>query len=170
MNSKTKGFAIVMVSIFVGCALMYLPLTQALSSSEEEGNVNAYAEVQDCEPAYGIVRLRIRLAWWFLNHSEPAEFEGKAVTLFRNMLVVDTDDDQLRVHLPPEWTVGGQLTAREMLFGSGYLSEGENITVKALSANLIDKEGLRIYLTVAYEIIDESGVYAYANLPFNIET
>ncbi len=57
-----------------------------------------------------------------------------------------------------------------MLFGSGYLSEGENITVKALSANLIDKEGLRIYLTVAYEIIDESGVYAYANLPFNIET
>ncbi len=69
-----------------------------------------------------------------------------------------------------EWTVDGQPTAREMLFGSGYLSEGENINVKALSANLIDKEGLRIYLTVAYEMIDESGVYAYANLPFNIET
>jgi len=49
------------------------------------------------------------------------------------------------------------------------LSEGENITVKALGADLIDKEGLRIYLLVGYEIINESGVHAYANLRVNIE-
>ena len=85
------------------------------------------------------------------------------------MLIVDTSEDQIRVHLPAEWTVGNELTLREELFASGYLSEGENITVKALEANLIDKEGLRIYLLVGYEIINESGVHAYANLHVNIE-
>ena len=45
-----------------------------------------------------------------------------------------------------------------------YLSENENVTVKALGANLIYKEGLRIYLLVFYEIINESGVHAIANL------
>jgi len=50
------------------------------------------------------------------------------------------------------------------------LSGDENITVKALGADLIDKEGLRIYLLVGYEIINEAGVHAYANLHINIET
>jgi len=58
----------------------------------------------------------------------------------------------------------------EEIFASGYLSEGESITVKALGADLIDKEGLRIYLLVGYEIIDDAGVHATANLSVNIET
>jgi hypothetical protein len=38
-------------------------------------------------------------------------------------------------------TVNGEVTMREELFES-YLSEGENITVKALRANVINKQGL----------------------------
>jgi hypothetical protein len=34
---------------------------------------------------------------------------------------------------------------------------------------VIDKEGLRIYLLIGYEIINESGAHAYANLHVNIE-
>ena len=127
------------------------------------------AEIQQGKPWRSRAAIKIKLAYWFLNHSEPVEIEGTAVNLTKNMLIVSTTEDQIRVHLPPEWTVGNELIQREELFASGYLSEGENITVKALEANLIDKEGLRIYLLVGYEIINESGVHAYANLPINIE-
>ncbi|MCZ2808542.1 MAG: hypothetical protein O2V44_04215 [Candidatus Bathyarchaeota archaeon] len=50
------------------------------------------------------------------------------------------------------------------------MSGDESITAKALGADLIGKEGLRIYLLVGYEIIDEAGVHAIANLHVNIET
>ncbi|MCK4885635.1 hypothetical protein KAS24_06135 [Candidatus Bathyarchaeota archaeon] len=50
------------------------------------------------------------------------------------------------------------------------MSRNENITVKALGADLIGKEGFCIYLLVGYEIINESGVHAIANLHLNIET
>lgn len=59
---------------------------------------------------------------------------------------------------------------REELFESGYLSEGETITVKASRADVVDKQGLCVYLLLGYEIINESTVHTYAVLPFNIET
>ena len=74
------------------------------------------------------------------------------------------------MHLPEEWIVDGEVVTPQGLFAGGYLSEGENVTVKALGADVIDKEGLRIYLLVGYEIIDQSGVHATANLAVNIET
>jgi len=57
-----------------------------------------------------------------------------------------------------------------MLFGSGYLSVGENVTVRALRAEIIEKEGLCIYVLIGYEIVDDAGVHAYAAIPLNIET
>lgn len=97
------------------------------------------------------------------------EREGPVVALFKDMLIVDAGEGQMQIHLPQTWAVDGELTRREELFDSGYLSVGENITVKALRADVIDKEELCIYLLLGYEIIDESGVHAYAVLPFNIE-
>ena len=55
------------------------------------------------------------------------------------MLRVSTTEDQTRVHLLLEWIAWDGLTSQEELFASGYLSEGENITAKALESNLIDK-------------------------------
>jgi len=98
------------------------------------------------------------------------EVEGAIVTLLRGMLVVNTVEGQIRIHLPQEWIVDEELMMREELFENGYLSVDETITVKALRGNMIDKEGLRIYLLLGYEIIDETGAHAYAALPFNIET
>jgi len=56
-----------------------------------------------------------------------------------------------------------------MLFGCGYLHQGENVTVKALRTNVIDKEGLSIYFAIGYEIVNDADVHAYAAMPLNIE-
>jgi RNase P/RNase MRP subunit p29 len=169
MNSKTKAFTIILASI-VACMLIYLPLIQAVQPSVGLGDELAFAEMEEYKPAGLRVGLKVRFVWWFLNHSESVEVDGKVVTLTENMLILSTGEDQTRVHLPAEWTVDNEVLMREELFASGYLSEGESITVKALGADLIDKEGLHIYLLVGYEIIDDAGAHAYANLHVNIET
>ena len=169
MNAKTKAFTIILLSIVVAGTLIYLPLTYALEPNEELGSEIDIAESQQWKLLRFRAGLKVRFVKWFLNNSEPVEIEGTAVNLSGKMLIVNMTEDQIRVNLPAEWTVGDELILREELFASGYLSEGENISVKALEANLINKEGLRIYLLVGYEIIDDSGVHAYANLRVNIE-
>ena len=161
MRSKLKVATIALVTIAVASALLYMPLTIALQSGEEE-----VPEGVRCGQR---PRLRARLAWRFLNHSEPVEIEGTVVTLFKNMLIVDTAEERIRIHLPPQWNVDEEVMPRAEFYES-YLSVGEEITVEALRANVIDKEGLCIYLLLAYEIINEGGAHAYAVLPFNIET
>jgi len=171
MKSKIKILAITLVIVAVASVFLYAPLTNALQSN---GNQESDVEILNdmnfearcrCKP-----RPRIRRAWWFLNHSEPTEVNGAAVVLFKNMLIVDTGEGQIRIHLPQAWTVNGEVTMIEELFESGYLSEGETITVKALRADVIDKQGLCVYLLLGYEMINEASVHAYAVLPFNIET
>lgn len=106
----------------------------------------------------------------FLTHSESVELEGTAVVLFKDMLVVDAAEGQVQIHLSRAWIVDGELTMRGDLFEGGYLSEGEDVTVQALRADVVDKEGLNIYFLLGYEIVDDTGVPASAVLPFNIET
>ncbi len=106
----------------------------------------------------------------FLTHSESVELEGTAVVLFKDMLVVDTAEGQIQIHLSRAWTVNGELTMRGDLFEGGYLSEGEDVTIQALRADVVHKEGLNIYFLLGYEIVDDTGVPAFAVLPFNIET
>jgi hypothetical protein len=154
-----------MLASVAACMVIVFPLTHAVSSSAGLGNEVAFAEMADGNPE----ALKVGLVLWFLNNSEPVQVDGTVVTRIEGMLIVGAGTDQVRVHLPDEWIVDGELLTREELFAGGYLSEGENVTVKALEANLIDKPILRISLTVGYEIIDDSGVHAYANLPVNIE-
>ena len=164
MRSKLKVVAIALVMIAVAGALLYMPLTGALQPGEEEDPDARFAVRNQRRP-----RLKARLAWRFLNRSEPVEVEGTVVALFKDMLIVDTTEERIRIHLPPRWNVDEEVMTRERLFES-YLSVGEDITVNALRANVIDKEGLCIYLLLGHEIIDDGGVHAYAVLPFNIET
>lgn len=162
MKSKLKVFAVALIMVVVASALLYMPLTGALQS-----------EVSDVEGTYAHRHKpwsRAKLGWWFLNHSEPVEVEGDIVILLRSMLVVNTAEGQIRIHLPQEWIVDEELMMREELFENGYLSVGETIAVTALRRNIVDKEGLCIYLLVGYEIIDETSAHACAVLPFNIET
>jgi hypothetical protein len=160
MNSKLKVFTTVLVTFAVLGALLAMPLTGAtLQASEDEAEDAECAQVDE-----------LGLIWWLLNNSEPEDVEGAAVSFHKDMLMVNTDGGQKRIALPEEWTVGSDLMTREMLFGSGYLSVGENVTVRALRAETIEKEGLRIYVLIGYEIVDDASVHAYAAIPLNIET
>ena len=162
--SKLKFLAVALVMVAVASVLLYTPLTEAFRPGEkEEFGVKAAVRFRH-RP-----RLKARLAWRFLNRSEPVEVEGTVVALFRSMLIIDITGEYIRIHLPPAWNVGEEVVTREEYF-EGYLSVGEGITVEALRANVIEKEGLCIYLLLGYEIVDEDGVHAYAILPFNIET
>ena len=169
MNSKTKAFTIMLASI-VACMLIVLPLTNAMQPNVALGDEEAVAEIEECQPTGFRAGLKVRFVRWFLNHSEPTEVDGTIVALTDKKLILNTDEEQIRVNLPADWTVDGEVLTLEELFASGYLREGESITVKALGADVIDKEGLRIYLLVGYEIIDDAGVHAIANLHVNIET
>lgn len=168
MNTKTKALTVMVASVVV-CMLIYSPLTHAAQPSVSLGDELTVAEIEEHKLAGFRVGARVRFAVWFLKHAEPTEVDGTIVALAEKKLILDTSEDQIRVNLPAEWTVDNEVLTREELFASGYLSEGESVTVKALGADLIDKEGLRIYLLVGYEIINESGVHATANLRVNIE-
>ena len=157
MNSKLKFLTVTLAIVAVVGALVYMPLSMAVQ------NGNGDCAEAECEHE------GLKLLWWLLNNSEPVEIEGAAVTYHKDMLVLDTGDGQVRVALPEEWTVGTDVVAREMLFGSGYLSQGENVTVKALRTNLFEKTTFSIYFLIGYEIIDDAGVHAYAAIPLNIE-
>lgn len=169
MNSKTKILTVMLASI-AASILIALPLTNAIQPSASLGDELTAAEIEEIKFPRLRAALKVRFALWFLNHSEPVEVDGTVVALTEKKLILNTDEDQVRVNLPAEWTVDGEALTLDELFTSGYLSEGESITVKALGADVIDKEGLRIYLLVGYEIIDDAGVHAIANLPVNIET
>ena len=172
MKSKIKILAITLVIVAVASVFLYAPLTNALQSNgDPESDVEILNDMNfearcRCKP-----RLKAQRVWWFLNHSEPTEVDGATVALFKDMLILDTSEEQIQIHLPQAWTVNGEVTMREELFESGYLSEGETITVKALRADVIvDKQRLCVYLLLGYEIINESTIHAHAILPFNIET
>jgi hypothetical protein len=168
MNTKTKALTVMVASVVV-CMLIYSPLTQAAQPTVRLGDELTVQEIEELKPAGVIVGARVRFAVWFLRHAEPAEVEGTVVAVAEKKLILDTAEDQIRVNLPAEWTVNGEVLAREELFSSGYLSEGETVMVKALGADMIVKEGLRIYLLVGYELVNQSGVQATANLRVNIE-
>ncbi|MCK4440148.1 hypothetical protein KAU85_04100 [Candidatus Bathyarchaeota archaeon] len=171
MKLKIKVLAVTLVMVVVASVLLYAPITVALNSGEGQECCGKALNNENFV-ACGRRRpwLKARLCWWFLNHSEPVEVEGTAVALLKDMLILDTAEGQIRIHLPQEWIVDQELTMREELFESGYLSGDESVNIKALRADVIDKEGLCIYLLLGYEIINDSNIHAYAVLPFNIET
>lgn len=164
MKSKLKFLIIALAIIAVTGTLLYTPLMGLAQSNEEE--------IQDVEfvaPCYKYRLHKPHWLWWLLHNSNPVEIEGTAVGLWKGMLVVNTNEGHMRVHLPKIWTIGEEFVNRGELFEE-YLSVGEEITVKALRANVTDKEGFSIYVLLGYEIIDEYGVGACAVLPFNVET
>jgi hypothetical protein len=168
LNTITKLLTITVASLIV-CMLVYSPLTQATQSNISLGDEMTVAEIEELKPERVRLGPRARFVIWFLRNSEPTQVDGTIVALSEKKLILDTADDQIRVNLPAEWTVNNEVLTREELLSSGYINESEMIVVKALGADLVDKEGLRIYLLVSYELINESGITATANLRVNIE-
>lgn len=168
MNSKTKIFTVVLLSV-AACMVVYLPTAMATQSTYELGDDAMLMEMEQNGNSCEHPLAKAGIIWWILNHSEPVEVEGTVVMLSDTKLVLSSGNDQIRVQLPEEWIVDGEEVTHEELFTSGYLTEGEDITVKTLRVNLIEKGWLNIYVSIGYEIVDDAGAYAYANLDVNIE-
>lgn len=104
-----------------------------------------------------------------IANATSIEINGTVIALVKSMLVLDTDEGHVRIHLPPVWTLNYEVTRREELFNNTFSSIGENVTVKALKAVLFENDGLSINVMMGYEIINADAIHAYAVLPFNIE-
>lgn len=160
MKSKAKVVGVALVVVAITSLLLYAPLTRALQSVDGQE-----PDIENFETGCSRRRwLKVQYGLWFLNHSEPVTVDGTVVALFKGMLVVETAEDQIRIHLPPIWTVKDELINRTELFES-YLGS-DDITIEALRADVIDRAGLNVYVLLGYEIIHP--VVANAVLPFNI--
>lgn len=120
------------------------------------------ARAPECYPKLELVKRLIA-------NATPTEINGTVVALVRDMLVLDTDEGHIRIHLPPVWTLNYEVMQREELFNNTFSSIGQNVTVKALKTILFENDGLSINVMMGYEIINADSIHAYAVLPFNIE-
>ena len=168
MNTKTKALVILTASL-VAVMVFYAPLTQATQTTISLGDEIEEIEVGEAGSRCAGVRPKVSFVLWFLINSEPVQVEGTIVAWSDTKLILDTVDDQIRIHLPAEWTINGNILTREELFTSGYINDGEAVKIKALQADVENQEGAVIYISVGYEIINQSGVQAIANLGVNIE-
>jgi len=119
------------------------------------------------QPPEGIPRL-IRYRRLIAN-ATPTEINGTVVAVVRNMLVLDTDEGHVRIHLPPVWTVNSEVMEREELFNNTFSTVGQEVTVMVLKTVVFENDDLTINLMMGYEIVNAAEVHAYAALPFNIE-
>ncbi|WNZ30094.1 MAG: hypothetical protein IAX21_04375 [Candidatus Bathyarchaeota archaeon] len=169
MKTKTNALMLVVASI-IACLVLVAPFAQANQSSTISlGDDLTEMEIEETNTNRWWIRPKARFAAWFLQNSEPVQVQGTIVALSDNKLVSNTATDQIRVHLPAEWTVNNEVLTREELMASGYMCAGETITIKTLQAEVTNKEGLRIYITAAYELTNQAGQTAIANIIINIE-
>ncbi len=166
MNVKTKVITVIITSLVI-CMLICLPLSQATQTNVSLGDELTLAEIESKSEIFGI-RSRARFALWFLKHAKPTEIEGAVLALAQKKLILNSNEELIRINMPRQWIVENQVMTLTELF-EDYLSQGGKIAINALIADIIDREGLRIYIVVGYEVVTESGVKAIANFKVNIE-
>jgi hypothetical protein len=106
----------------------------------------------------------------FLENATATTVNGTVVSEFKGMLILDTDQSEVRILMPQYWSVGTEVVGRGKLFNATYSfsSPGENVTVKALESEVFKNSNFGINVMVGYEITNATGTTAYAVLPFNI--
>jgi hypothetical protein len=103
-----------------------------------------------------------------LRNGTLSTVDGTVVSEVKGMLVLDTGTGQVRVLLPREWTVGNEVVDRAKLFNGTFASAGQSVTVKVLESDVFNNANFSINVMMGYEVINATGIHAYAVLPFNI--
>ncbi len=167
MNEKTKVITIIVAAVSI-CMLVYSPLTLAtqpeLNFEDEVGTT----EIEEYKPKSFQTRPRVRFASWFLKNAQPNEVEGTVVALLQKKLVINIEEKQIRVNMPRQWTSESESLNLNELYENHL--DGQEVVIKVLQADLIDKQGLIINILVGYELSTDSGIKATACLKVNIET
>ncbi len=169
MKTKTKVLMLVVASV-IACLVVVAPFAQASqSSSISLGDDLTQMEIEEISSNCWWIRPKARFVAWFLNNADVVQVEGTVVAVSDNKLILNTASDQIRVHLPAEWTVNNEVLTREELLTSGYMSAGETINIQTLQAQATNKQGVTVYMTAAYELTNQAGQPAIANIIINIE-
>ena len=104
----------------------------------------------------------------FLQNATLSDVQGKVVSEFRGMLILDTGTGQVRVLLPKFWSVDNGVVGRAALFNSSFAMLGENVTLGVLKSDVFANQNFSINVMVGYEATNATGTHAFAVLPFNI--
>jgi len=154
-SSKSLVIAALIAAIVVSLVL-YQPV-MAIDANEDSANTEETMVIK--------TRCRAGVVLRFLKRAEPTVVEGKAIALVKGILVLNVDDEQVRVLLPPTWTtMDGEVIAREVLIES---IGDQTITITGLQAGFENPQGVTISIILGYEITSEVSSF-YAVLPFNI--
>ena len=167
MNEKTKAITIIVAAVAI-CMLVYSPLTLATQTELNFKDEVAITEIEEYKPKSFKARPRVRFAAWFLKNAQPNEVEGTVVALLQKKLVLNVEEKQIRVNMPRQWTTESESLTLNGLY-ENHLA-GQEVVIKVLEAELVDKEGLLINILLGYELSIDTGIKATACLKVNIET
>ena len=105
-----------------------------------------------------------------LQNATLSNVTGTVVSVVRDMLVLNTGSDQVRVLLPNEWTVGNEVVNSSTLFNGTFASQGSSVMITVLETNIFSNTSFSISEMLGYEATNTAiGTTAYAVLPFNIQ-
>ncbi len=169
ISSRTLT-VVVIIAIFVASALLVVPM---MSGATEEGYPHpsrrraTVVHVHRHPP-----RPKAQLFRQFFRDATITTIEGSVAAHFRNILIIeDVESNNLNILLPPVWRIGSKVMNVSKIFEEGYLSPGDNVTIKALQKIVTNRNGTSLIILLAYEISNDSNGYVlYAVLPFNVAT
>jgi hypothetical protein len=165
MNKGLKIAAVIAVLLLALGGFSFLYASAQTSSSTANNASATDQQIGQAISQQSGVGLRVFAN--FLNHANQTEVTGKVVSEFQGMLILSTDQGQVRVLLPKTWSYKNQLLNRTELIDN-FAATGETITVKVLKGEWV-KNNFSLNIMIGYEAINAADAHAYAVLPFNIE-
>ena len=165
METKLKVLAASAILVMVLLSsLSVLPLVAGATGNVEER--------QNRRLVVHIVRHRThpraQIARQFFRGASAVTIKGSVAAYHRNILVLDSDGENINVILLPMWRYGADVVNVSDLLKE-YLQVGDSVVVKALQRTVTNSNGVSIVTVIAYEIENSSEGYTlYAVTPFNI--
>ncbi len=105
-----------------------------------------------------------------LANTTAVSVNGTVIGLVNGSLLLRSDATQMSIFLPEVWNYNFSFVSRRALINGTFAGRGENVTVWALKLVLFAADGFDVNVMFGYKIMNASGAWAFAVLPFNIET
>jgi len=171
MKTQSKILFAAALALVIALPLMSVAMTYSYEGeTDDSGSPHR-------ERARQLLMQRVGQHWgpwfssWFFKEAEIVTVEGTVTAHARHVLVLTTDEDErLNIVLPGSWNVDSEVFGLPQIFEEGYISIGDEVSIKALQRTVTNENEVTITAFLGYEIVDETnGNHLYAVLPFNIE-
>jgi len=166
--SKVLAVSAILVIVFLS-SLSVLPLITGATEGTTQGEEHPNRRVVVVHVHRHRVNPRAQAARRFFRGAVMVTIEGSVAAHYKNILVLDSEGENINIVLLPIWRVGSDVVNVSTLFEEGYLQVEDSVVVKALQRTVTNRNGTSIVTLVAYEIENISEGYTlYAVTPFNI--